>query len=197
MSQFEIQGNAYRILELPSNATPAAIKASYRHLVAAHHPDRHTAGSAKWEAANGKTALINEAYAILKDPMVRAEYDRWLDAESYSDSGTQQPAWSRGQNRAGQDDVEAPWEISARRAAEDNARRQEEARYYADLLNPPKPVGSSAMWGIVAGCAVLGLACLKVLLVVNQMGPSAVRLLPICVGALVILILGWSVFRNQ
>ena len=197
MSQFELQGNAYRILGLPFNATPAAIKASYRRLVAAHHPDRHAAGSPKWEAANKKTSLINEAYAILKDPAVRAEYDRWLDAESFAESGSQQKSWSRGENRAPQVDVEAPWEASARRAAEDAARHAEEARFYADLLNPPKPAGSSVMWGLVTACLVLGLGCLKILLVVGQMGPSAVRLLPICIGAIVLLIAGWSVLRGQ
>lgn len=57
----------YALLGVPKSASLTQIKQSYRKLAIIHHPDR---------AGDGRQiVLINEAYATLKDPKKRAEYD--------------------------------------------------------------------------------------------------------------------------
>lgn len=57
----------YTILGVPKSATTAQIKHAYRKLATVHHPDK--AGDSRY------IVLINEAYATLKDPKKRADYD--------------------------------------------------------------------------------------------------------------------------
>jgi curved DNA-binding protein len=64
----------YRILGVPSNASEAEIKKSYRKLAMQYHPDRNP-GKEKW--ANEKFKEINEAYGILGDPQKRKQYDQF------------------------------------------------------------------------------------------------------------------------
>lgn len=59
----------YALLGVPKSASLTQIKQSYRKLAIIHHPDR---------AGDGRQiVLINEAYATLKDPKKRAEYDAY------------------------------------------------------------------------------------------------------------------------
>ena len=71
--------NYYDVLGVPSTASTEEIKTAYRAAAKANHPD-----------LGGDPALmlrINEAYAILKDDMLRADYDRHLmDAASTEDT---------------------------------------------------------------------------------------------------------------
>lgn len=62
--------NYYRILYLQPEAPPEVIRAAYRALMQTlrMHPD--LGGS------HEQAALINEAYAVLKDPQKREDYDR-------------------------------------------------------------------------------------------------------------------------
>lgn len=59
----------YAILGVPKSASTAQIKHAYRKLATVHHPDK--AGDSRY------IVLINEAYAILKDPKKRHEYDAY------------------------------------------------------------------------------------------------------------------------
>jgi molecular chaperone DnaJ len=68
--------NPYEVLELPSNATPDEIRASFRRLGARHHPDRHQDSP----AAHARFKEINAAYQILSDPKKRAAFDRFGSA---------------------------------------------------------------------------------------------------------------------
>jgi curved DNA-binding protein CbpA len=68
----------YSILDLSPGASNAVIKARYRELSMAHHPDR--GGDEVFMAA------INEAYGVLSDPLKRASHDAALRR-----SITQQP----------------------------------------------------------------------------------------------------------
>jgi curved DNA-binding protein len=64
----------YGILGVPSNASDAVIKKSYRKLAMQYHPDRNP-GKEKW--ANEKFKEINEAYGVLGDPQKRKQYDQF------------------------------------------------------------------------------------------------------------------------
>jgi molecular chaperone DnaJ len=63
----------YEILEVHKTCDDAELKAAFRKLAMAHHPDRN-GGSAD---ATAKFKEINEAYSILSDPNKRAAYDRF------------------------------------------------------------------------------------------------------------------------
>jgi|SRR5579884_672914 len=62
----------YKILEVPPTATEAEIKRSYRRLVRLHHPDLNK------QARDIHIKRLNEAYAVLRDPVKRAAYDAEL-----------------------------------------------------------------------------------------------------------------------
>lgn len=60
----------YASLEIPTDASATAIKASYRRLAKELHPDRNADPTAA-----SKFAACSEAYAVLSDPDKRAAYD--------------------------------------------------------------------------------------------------------------------------
>lgn len=60
----------YQRLGVDPSANPHAIRSAYRLLAHRLHPDRNAA-----VAAHGAMARINEAYAILRDPVRRKAYD--------------------------------------------------------------------------------------------------------------------------
>lgn len=62
----------YDILEVSAHASSLVIKAAYRCLTQANHPDKN-AGNA---GASARQALINHAYFVLSDPLRRQRYDR-------------------------------------------------------------------------------------------------------------------------
>jgi len=62
----------YTMLEVPSRATLAQIKKSYRRLVRLHHPDLHK------EKQDTRIKQLNEAYEVLSDATRRAAYDALL-----------------------------------------------------------------------------------------------------------------------
>ena len=61
----------YEVLEVSPNAGPAVIKAAYRCLVQQLHPDKHPGNPAAAE----RLSFVNQAYAVLADPLQRARYD--------------------------------------------------------------------------------------------------------------------------
>ncbi|HEX6655249.1 MAG TPA: DnaJ domain-containing protein [Candidatus Limnocylindria bacterium] len=62
----------YRILQLHPSAVPELVESAYRTLARLHHPDHH---GDEPEAAS-TMADLNWAYAILREPSLRAAYDR-------------------------------------------------------------------------------------------------------------------------
>ena len=62
----------YDVLGVEKNADDKAIKAAFRKLAMANHPDRNQVNN----AAEDRFREANEAYDILKDPQKRAAYDR-------------------------------------------------------------------------------------------------------------------------
>jgi curved DNA-binding protein CbpA len=61
-------------LGVPSTATQAEITRAYRQRVRAHHPD--TRSSQRPPTAADGLQQVLDAYAVLRDPARRANYDR-------------------------------------------------------------------------------------------------------------------------
>lgn len=76
----------YRILQVTRDADPAVIDRAYKALSLAHHPDR--VGPRERQGATRRMQRINEAYAVLSDPRLRARYDATLPPEGAA-------AWDR------------------------------------------------------------------------------------------------------
>lgn len=66
----------YEILGVPRRAEPARVRSAYRRLAQRCHPDKMP-GNAR---AQQLMAAVNEAYAVLSDPVQRARYDEQIDA---------------------------------------------------------------------------------------------------------------------
>jgi curved DNA-binding protein CbpA len=71
----------YDILEISSNATLAEIKTAYKKLALKWHPDRNRGNEA---VASEKFKKIGEAYEVLSNPTLKAEYDRCNNDENFS-----------------------------------------------------------------------------------------------------------------
>ena len=59
----------YTILGVLPNATPQEIRRAYHGLARLHHPDLNQ------QAQDNLIKMLNEAYAVLRDPAKRAAYD--------------------------------------------------------------------------------------------------------------------------
>jgi curved DNA-binding protein CbpA len=65
----------YAILGAEPSATAAELRAAFREAVLRHHPDRATSS----ELATRRTAILNRAWAELRDPLRRLHYDHALE----------------------------------------------------------------------------------------------------------------------
>lgn len=77
----------YDILEVAPDANVDEIKAQYRFLVQAWHPDKFASLDSK-NRAEERLKKINAAYAVLKDPEKREFYDRELRYAKSEESGS-------------------------------------------------------------------------------------------------------------
>lgn len=77
--------NYYRVLGVATDADAEVIAAAYKALARKYHPD--TGGSA---ASQERTRVLNEAYAILRDPEARTAYDGEIETTTY-ESGSGKP----------------------------------------------------------------------------------------------------------
>ncbi|MEM2126445.1 MAG: molecular chaperone DnaJ [Candidatus Methanosuratincola sp.] len=66
------QKDYYQVLGVPRGASSEAIKRAYRRLVLKYHPDRNPDPQ-----ATERMKEINEAFAVLSDPVKRQKYDRY------------------------------------------------------------------------------------------------------------------------
>ena len=72
--------NYYEALDILPTATPEQVRKAYRELVEIYHPDRMQDRRADVrERAESRLKLINEAYAVLRDPEERERYDNALN----------------------------------------------------------------------------------------------------------------------
>ncbi len=88
----------YATLGVPESAPHATIQAAYRRIIRSVHPD--VAGDDPVAAAT--TVRANQAWAVLKDPTRRADYDRQRSVRTgpTATNGTatagQTPSWGPG-----------------------------------------------------------------------------------------------------
>ena len=75
----------YKILGVDKSASPAEIKKSYRKLALKYHPD-HNEGN---KSAEAKFKDLNEAYAVLRDPEKKQQYDMF-GAEGFQNRFSQE-----------------------------------------------------------------------------------------------------------
>lgn len=73
--------NHYQTLEVDRHASLDVIEAAYRRLALRYHPDRNPAPDAV-----GKMQQLNAAYAVLRDPAKREQYDSALQAAESASS---------------------------------------------------------------------------------------------------------------
>lgn len=65
----------YDNLQVKENASIEIIRGAYRYLSQKWHPDKHPGSR---ERAERIARIINEAYAVLSDPVRRKEHDEWI-----------------------------------------------------------------------------------------------------------------------
>lgn len=70
------QHSHYDTLRVAPQAAPEAVRRAYRRQAQQWHPDRLPGDT----GAQQRMAQINEAYAVLSHPGLRAGYDQWLRA---------------------------------------------------------------------------------------------------------------------
>eukprot|EP01116_Phalansterium_solitarium_P010765 TRINITY_DN2599_c0_g1_i1.p1 TRINITY_DN2599_c0_g1~~TRINITY_DN2599_c0_g1_i1.p1 ORF type:complete len:110 (+),score=24.76 TRINITY_DN2599_c0_g1_i1:196-525(+) len=70
MAQDPDAGSFYELLEVRQDATTDEIRASYRRLALAHHPDKNPG-----HHDSGRFQQISAAYKVLSDPQQRQWYD--------------------------------------------------------------------------------------------------------------------------
>ena len=68
----------YDNLQIARTASEAVVRAAYRGLSQQHHPDKNPKDR---EAAERIMKVINEASAVLSDPVRRRQHDKWIDSQ--------------------------------------------------------------------------------------------------------------------
>ncbi|KAG8052606.1 hypothetical protein GUJ93_ZPchr0001g31089 [Zizania palustris] len=97
-------GDHYRTLGLRRDATKAEVKAAFRRRALRDHPDRHahSADAAARADAARRFRMASDAYQVLSDDRLRAEYDLRLRSPSPSSSYTRasSSAWTSSSSSA-------------------------------------------------------------------------------------------------
>lgn len=69
--------NYYKLLQVDPSADPEVISAAYKRLAVKNHPDTNDSSP----DAKARMQALNEAYAVLSDPLERVTYDRRMAAQ--------------------------------------------------------------------------------------------------------------------
>lgn len=81
----------YAVLGVPRDASALQVARAHRRLAKRHHPDLHE-GAEGASAAADRMRRVNEAWAILSNPIRRGEYDRAHPAAGTPRSGHWAPS---------------------------------------------------------------------------------------------------------
>lgn len=73
------QKDYYKVLGVPRDADERDIKKAMRREAKKYHPDKAASHGIPKEEAEKKMSAINEAYEVLSDPELRAQFDRGDD----------------------------------------------------------------------------------------------------------------------
>jgi len=92
----------YKVLGVATDADDRTIKKAYRTATKQYHPDKALAQGVSKEQAEKKMADVNEAYEILKDPELRARFDRGDDPNNPEQQGQPFQGSPFGQGPGGQ-----------------------------------------------------------------------------------------------
>ncbi|KAL6721155.1 hypothetical protein ACLMJK_000255 [Lecanora helva] len=92
----------YKVLGVANEADDRTIKKAYRALTRQYHPDKASAQGISRDQAEKKMADVNEAYEILKDPELRARFDRGDDPNNPEHQGQPFQGSPFGQGPGGQ-----------------------------------------------------------------------------------------------
>jgi curved DNA-binding protein CbpA len=106
----------YVIIEVPTTATLAEIKRSYRRLVRKYHPDLNK------QALDEHIKSLNEAYAVLRDPVKRAKYDA-LRAEEERRKRVQEELRRKQEER-----------VAAQKKQQEQAKREKEMTWVEGMI---------------------------------------------------------------
>jgi type II secretory pathway pseudopilin PulG len=92
----------YDDLQIQETASQEVIKGAYRYLSQKWHPDRNLNNM---EEADRMLKIINNAYAILSDPIKRKEYDNWIvrQREEIFSSQSKSPYQNKSLNESSDD----------------------------------------------------------------------------------------------
>lgn len=92
--------NYYKLLEVDRQASLDVIEAAYRRLALRYHPDRNPSLD-----ATARMQEINEAFAVLRDPARRQQYDQFLYSALQAAQARQaKDEWTARNNRTSQSD---------------------------------------------------------------------------------------------
>ncbi len=69
----------YLNLQVTEEASIEVIKGAYKHLTQKYHPDKNLDDRERCEKI---TRIINEAYRVLSDPVLRKEHDEWIKEQN-------------------------------------------------------------------------------------------------------------------
>lgn len=92
----------YALLQVDASASAAEIRAAFRRLALRHHPDRSPGSQARMVA-------LNRAYALLRDPERRRQYDAWRAAAVHDPTASSRPAATAPSQRSATATVEPLW----------------------------------------------------------------------------------------
>jgi DnaJ-class molecular chaperone len=72
-------------VQIIETASPEVIRGAYRHLCQKWHPDKNPN---KREEAAQIMRMVNEAYAVLSDPVQRRKHDAWIKEQKAQQEDT-------------------------------------------------------------------------------------------------------------
>ncbi|KJX96910.1 hypothetical protein TI39_contig594g00001, partial [Zymoseptoria brevis] len=138
-----LPADPYAALDIPRDATSAAIKTRYRKLVLRHHPDK-VSDEGQQEEAGDKFYKIQAAYEILIDEDRRGRYDAQvklaaLRADAKERRGPGSVYDTRASDRAAPRYEERPPSHSARyfvRNLEEVTQKGRDRKYSSGIMNP-------------------------------------------------------------
>jgi hypothetical protein len=118
--------HAYRVLDVPWDAFPRAIKENYRKLVKRWHPDRQPPDTAAQTDSTLMTRLLNEAYSRIQDAPLRKGFAAPFSAGRASSSGADGEASGDASSAAREEYVprDSPLDAAEYYRIMENARRE-------------------------------------------------------------------------